>query len=85
MMKRLGHSSITVTMNTYGHLFPALEEALTDGLDRAFRAAEERSAGARVGHDSQDSTGPQPPISALTSQFTGGDDGTRTHDPLLAK
>jgi hypothetical protein len=30
VMKRLGHSSITVTYNTYGHLFPALEEALTE-------------------------------------------------------
>jgi integrase len=37
VMKRLGHSSITVTMNTYGHLFPALEEALTDRLDVAYR------------------------------------------------
>jgi len=33
----MGHSSITVTMNTYGHLFPALEEALTDRLDVAYR------------------------------------------------
>jgi len=38
-MKRLGHSSITVTYNTYGHLFPALEEALTESLDRSYRAA----------------------------------------------
>ncbi len=85
VMKRLGHSSITVTMNTYGHLFPALEEALTDGLDRAYRAAQERSSGARVGHDSESATGTLPPITAVTSQFVGGDDGTRTHDPLLAK
>ncbi len=38
-MKRLGHSSITVTYNTYGHLFPALEEALTESLDRSYREA----------------------------------------------
>ncbi len=37
VMKRLGHSSITVTYDTYGHLFPALEEALTDSLDRSYR------------------------------------------------
>ena len=36
VMKRLGHSSITVTYDTYGHLFPALEEALTDSLDRSY-------------------------------------------------
>lgn len=40
VMKRLGHSSITVTYNTYGHLFPALEEALTESLDRSYRAAQ---------------------------------------------
>jgi len=39
VMKRLGHSSITVTYNTYGHLFPALEEALTESLDRSYRAS----------------------------------------------
>lgn len=39
VMKRLGRSSITVTYNTYGHLFPALEEALTASVDRAYRAA----------------------------------------------
>src|SRR2546421_7966473 len=39
VMKRLGHSSITVTYNTYGHLFPALDEALTSSVDRAYRAA----------------------------------------------
>jgi len=39
VMKRLGHSSITVTYNTYGHLFPALEEALTESLDRTYGSA----------------------------------------------
>jgi hypothetical protein len=33
IMERLGHSSITVTLNTYGHLFPELEESLVDGLE----------------------------------------------------
>lgn len=39
IQERLGHSSITVTMDVYGHLFPALNEALTDRLDDVFRAA----------------------------------------------
>ncbi len=30
---RLGHASITVTMDTYGGLFPSLDEAVADGLD----------------------------------------------------
>jgi len=33
------HSSITVTMDVYGHLFPALNETLTDRLDAVFRSA----------------------------------------------
>ncbi len=38
-MERLGHSSITVTLDRYGHLFPALDDALTVGLDETTRAA----------------------------------------------
>ena len=37
IMERLGHSTITVTLNTYGHLFPSLDAALSDGLDAAYR------------------------------------------------
>jgi hypothetical protein len=35
----LGHSSIVVTLDTYGHLFPSLEEGLADRLDVVARAA----------------------------------------------
>ncbi|MBW3601647.1 MAG: site-specific integrase, partial [Actinobacteria bacterium] len=34
---RLGHSSITTTIDTYGHLFPSLDEALAEGLDGLLR------------------------------------------------
>ena len=37
-MERLGHSDITITLNVYGHLFPSLEEQLTDGLDELYRS-----------------------------------------------
>jgi len=30
---RLGHSSIVVTMDTYGHLMPGMDEALAEGLE----------------------------------------------------
>ncbi|WP_276939312.1 tyrosine-type recombinase/integrase, partial [Ferrimicrobium acidiphilum] len=33
IMERLGHSSITVTLGTYGHLLPSLDEELTRKLD----------------------------------------------------
>jgi integrase len=39
IQERLGHSSITVTLDRYGHLFPKLDEALTDRLDDLHRAA----------------------------------------------
>ena len=39
IMERLGHSSIKVTLDTYGHLFPALDEALTEGLEEQFQNA----------------------------------------------
>jgi integrase len=37
--ERLGHSSITVTLDQYGHLLPTLDEALTDGLEDAYQKA----------------------------------------------
>ena len=40
IMERLGHSTIQVTLGTYGHLFPSLEESLTAALDDVYRTAE---------------------------------------------
>ena len=37
--ERLGHSSITVTMDRYGGLFPRLDEAIAEGLDEVFRGS----------------------------------------------
>jgi hypothetical protein len=37
-MERLGHSSVQVTLDVYGHLFPAIDAALTEGLERTYRA-----------------------------------------------
>ena len=35
--ERLGHASITTTLNTYGHLFPSLDEELAGRLDDVAR------------------------------------------------
>lgn len=35
--ERLGHASITTTLNTYGHLFPAIDEELAGRLDEMAR------------------------------------------------
>ena len=34
IQERLGHSTITLTFDRYGHLFPSLDERLRDGLDQ---------------------------------------------------
>ncbi len=39
IQERLGHSSITVTLDRYGHLFPKLDETLTNRLDDLYRDA----------------------------------------------
>jgi hypothetical protein len=52
----MGHSSIQVTLGTYGHLLPGIDEHLTNGLDTLGRAArgygsvKAGSVGSRVGH-----------------------------------
>ena len=43
--ERLGHSTITVTADRYGHLFPSLEAALTVKLDETYRTAADGHAG----------------------------------------
>jgi len=40
----LGHSSIRVTSDRYGHLFPQARAAMADALDATFRAASENPA-----------------------------------------
>jgi hypothetical protein len=41
MTERLGHSGVTVTTNTYGHLMPGLPEQLTEDLDAVYRGVRE--------------------------------------------
>ena len=40
IMERLGHSSVTVSLDRYGHLFPSLDEALTEGLQTTWIEAD---------------------------------------------
>ncbi len=39
MMERLGHSSVQVTIDRYGHLLPSLDQTLVDGLDDTYRTS----------------------------------------------
>ena len=49
LQERMGHSTIRVTFDVYGHLLPGLGGQIADGLDEAFeRAAKGPVAGAPV-------------------------------------
>jgi integrase len=37
IQERMGHASITVTLDRYGHLFPALGREVADDLDKVYR------------------------------------------------
>lgn len=39
--ERLGHEDIRTTINTYGHLVPSVDAALSEGLDEMFASANE--------------------------------------------
>ena len=40
---RMGHSSVQVTLDRYGHLFPELDTSIASGLDEVFQRALDRS------------------------------------------
>jgi integrase len=43
IQSRLGHSSIQVTLDTYGHLFEGLDQAAAERLDEVFTRTLEQS------------------------------------------
>ena len=49
IMERMGHSTITVTLDTYGHLLPKIDAALDDALDGMYRSSALGPAGPPVG------------------------------------
>jgi integrase len=40
IQERLGHSTIQITMDRYGHLLPSIEATLTDALESAYTASQ---------------------------------------------
>ena len=54
IQSRLGHSSITVTMDTYGHLLPSLNQEVAEGLEVIYQKAKIQTASAHLVHDLQD-------------------------------
>lgn len=45
---RMGHASITVTLDRYGDLFPELDEAIASAFDKAFNATDTARRGGGV-------------------------------------
>jgi integrase len=43
IMERMGHSTITVTLDTYGDLLPKIDAALDEALDEMYRTSEPRT------------------------------------------
>ena len=41
IQERLGHSTIRLTFDRYGHLFPSLDDRLREGLEAAYRRTRE--------------------------------------------
>lgn len=37
VQERLGHSSVTMTLDTYSHLLPNMQAEIADSLDELFR------------------------------------------------
>jgi integrase len=35
----MGHSSVQMTLDRYGHLFPELDERIAQGLDETYRSS----------------------------------------------
>ena len=56
-MERLGHSSITVTLDRYGHLFPTLDDALTAGLNETIRRTVDDLSGPGLARQKPPETG----------------------------
>ena len=49
---RMGHSTISVTLDRYGHLFPELDEAIADAFDQGWNEARAAAGVARVSNSS---------------------------------
>lgn len=59
---RMGHSSINVTLDRYGHLFPELDEAIATSFGARLAEATQWRARTNVIHTSFDRSAPRPSL-----------------------
>ena len=83
----LGHSSIRVTSDRYGHLFPKARAELADALDATFaggsRGTCPRPIAVQRYRDAAERSRGR--LDGPDLHFVGADDGIRTRDPHLGK
>ena len=90
LMARIGHASAAAALR-YQHVIEGQDEAIVDFLERFGEpavSASDHDGASRLGMQQargSDDTGGDAPETASDQDFLGGADGTRTHDPLLAK
>ncbi len=91
-MARIGHASAAAAALRYQHVVDGQDAEIVRYLERFGQeppvTASDRDEPPLVGtqwarHDEE--AAPDRPGTASDQGFSGGDDGTRTHDPLLAK
>jgi integrase len=54
LQERMGHSSVTVTLDRYGHLYDGLDAHIADGLDDLLRHSRGLSAASAPFEDHRD-------------------------------
>ena len=94
LMARIGHASVAAALR-YQHVIDGQDADIVRYLERfgegppvPSRAHDDTSLPVPRGHVVGTPAGPSKPTSELQApdqDFCGGDDGTRTHDPRLAK
>ena len=72
LQAQMGHSSIRVTLDLYGHLFPDANRGVLDALDAITTPSTPHGNSERRQHGQQ-----KVPV---TRDFESGSDGTRTRD-----
>jgi integrase len=84
----LGHSSIRVTSDRYGHLFPSAKQALAESLDATFRNSVSTvtdKGRTKFGNRPSGQAVPRRKNGLRPGRSIGADDGIRTRDPHLGK
>jgi hypothetical protein len=79
---RAGHTSVSFTLDRYGHLLPGSEQRLNDALDAL---AESTRATAEVAHDGDDSSGAREKTISFAHVARTPDDTEEVADELQGR